>query len=204
MITAPASARAVFFCKICCYNRFMFGKRKAAVYIDGSNFYHYLKDKEIDFPKGVKFDFKSFVNFLVRDRLCVSRRYYTGVFRNIDNSQKSLELVRGQQKFLSEIEKDGFIIKRGRIMYDSGKTREKGTDVKIATDLIVGAVDNIYDVAILVSSDTDLIPAIQYVRFRKKEVEYVGFSHAPSLGIQKHVNLSRLLLPAEVRNFKLQ
>jgi uncharacterized LabA/DUF88 family protein len=181
----------------------MFGKRKVAVYIDGSNFYHYLKDKEINFPKGVKFDFKTFVDFLVRDRLCVSKRYYTGIFRNVDNSSKSLELVRGQQKFLSEIEKNGFIIKRGRIMYDSGKTREKGTDVKIATDMIVGAVDNIYDVAILVSSDTDLIPAIQYVRFRKKEVEYVGFSHAPSLGIQKHANLSKLLLPDEVRNFKL-
>jgi len=29
-------------------------KEKVAVYIDGSNFYGYLKDKEIGFPNGVK------------------------------------------------------------------------------------------------------------------------------------------------------
>src|SRR3989344_3516256 len=146
----------------------MFGKEKVAVYIDGSNFYHYLKDEEISFPKGVKFDFKAFVDFLVNNRNCISKRYYTGIFRNVNHSPKSQDLVRGQQKFLSEIEKDGFVVKRGRIMYDSGKTREKGTDVKIAIDLIIGAVDNLYDTAILVSSDTDLVPAIKYTRFKKK------------------------------------
>jgi len=38
-------------------------KERVAVYIDGSNFYNYLKDEEINFPKGTKFDFKSFVDF---------------------------------------------------------------------------------------------------------------------------------------------
>ncbi|MBU4477025.1 NYN domain-containing protein [Candidatus Parcubacteria bacterium] len=180
----------------------MFGKEKVAIYIDGSNFYHYLKDKEISFPKGQKFDFRLFVDFLIGDRECISKRYYTGIFRNVDGSFKSQELVKGQQKFLSEIGKDGFIIKRGRIMYDSGKTREKGTDVKIATDLIIGAIDNLYDTAVLVSSDTDLIPAIQYIRYKKKKLEYVGFSHAPSFGIQKYANFSRLLLPADIEKFK--
>lgn len=182
----------------------MFGKEKVAIYIDGSNFYHYLKDKEILLPKGVGFDFDLFANFLIDGRECISRRYYTGIFRNVDNSLKSLELIKGQQKFLSELEKIGFKIKRGRIMYDGGKTREKGTDVKIATDLIIGAVDNLYDTAILVSSDTDLIPAIKYIRYKKKKLEYVGFSHAPSFGIQKYANFSRLLLPSDIERFKLK
>lgn len=181
----------------------MFGKEKVAIYVDGSNFYHYLKDKEISFSKGQKFDFQVFSEFLVGDRNCISKRYYTGVFRNIDNSEKSKELVKGQQKFLSEIEKVGFVIKRGRIMYDSGKTREKGTDVKIAADLIIGAVDNLYDTAILVSSDTDLIPAIQYIKYKRKKLEYIGFSHAPSFGIQKYATFSRLLLPSDIDKFKL-
>ncbi|MDP3947519.1 MAG: NYN domain-containing protein, partial [bacterium] len=57
------------------------------------------------------------------------------------------------------------------------RLREKGIDVKLATDLIVGAVDNQYDTAVLISSDSDLIPAIDWVRFRKKKkIEYVGFS----------------------------
>lgn len=178
-------------------------KERIAVYIDGSNFYGYLKDREIAFPKGTKFDFKEFVNFLVGDkREIVSKRYYTGVFRNFNGTDKSENLVRGQQKFFSNLKNDGFIIKRGRIMPTDGVYKEKGTDVKIAVDLIVGAVDNLYDTAILVSSDTDLIPAIRYVKYKGKKIEYVGFAHAPSLGIQKYTNLSRLLLPDDIEKFK--
>ena len=178
-------------------------EEKIAVYIDGSNFYGYLKDREIAFPKGTKFDFKEFVNFLVGDkRKLVSKRYYTGVFRNLDGTDKSKNLVRGQQKFFSNLKNDGFIIKRGRIMPIDKVYKEKGTDVKIAVDLIVGAVDNLYDTAILVSSDTDLVPAIRYVKYKNKKVEYVGFAHAPSLGIQKYANLSRLLLPEDIEKFK--
>jgi len=91
-------------------------REKVAVYIDGNNFYKYLKDKEIDFPKGVKFDFNKFVNFLVRNRERVSKRYYIGIARNLDNTKKSRQIVREQQKFLSKIENDGFVIKRGRVM----------------------------------------------------------------------------------------
>jgi len=178
-------------------------KEKVAVYIDGSNFYGYLKDEEINFPKGVKFNFKEFVNFLVGNkRELVSKRYYTGVFRNFNGGGKGQELVSGQQKFFSNLENDGFVIKRGRIM-PTGKTyKEKGTDVKIAVDLIVGAVDNLYDTAILVSSDTDLIPAISYIKYKQKKLEYVGFAHSPSLGMQKYADLSRLLLPDDIEKFK--
>ena len=178
-------------------------KKRVAVYIDGSNFYGYLKDKEIGFLKGIKFDFKAFVDFLVGDkRELVSKRYYTGIFRNLDGSEKSEGLVRGQQKFLQNLKNDGFNIKRGRIMPIDKVYKEKGTDVKIAVDLIVGAVDDLYDTAILVSSDTDLIPAIRYVKYKKKRIEYIGFAHAPSLGIQKYVNISRLLLPEDIERFK--
>lgn len=180
-------------------------KEKVAIYIDGSNFYGYLKDKEINFPKGAKFNFKQFVDFLISDkRQLVSKRYYTGVFRNFDGSDKSKSLVSGQQKFFSNLENDGFTIKRGRIMPVDKVYKEKGTDVKIAVDLIVGAVDDLYDTAILVSSDTDLIPAISYIKYKKKKIEYVGFAHAPSLGMQKYADLSRLLLPDDIEKFKEQ
>jgi len=177
-------------------------KEKVAVYIDGNNFYKYLKDEEINFPKGVKFDFNKFIDSIVSNRECISKRYYVGIARNLDNTEKSKQIVEGQQKFLSEIEKDGFIIKRGRVMYDGGRIREKGTDVKIVVDLVIGAVDNLYDSAVLVSSDTDLIPAIKYVKYRKKKFEYVGFAHNHSLGIQKYADLSRLLLPEDIEKFK--
>ncbi len=47
----------------------------------------------------------------------------------------------------------------------------------MAVDLIAGALDDKYDTAIVVSSDTDLVPAVDWVRKRlKKRVEYIGFS----------------------------
>lgn len=178
-------------------------KERVAVYIDGSNFYGYLKNKEITFPKGVKFDFKKFIDFLVgEDRICTSKRYYTGAFRNLDQSDRSEGLVKGQQKFLQNLKNDGFTVKLGRIMPTGNVYKEKGTDVKIAVDLVVGAVDDLYDTAVLISSDTDLIPAIKYAKFKKKKIEYVGFAHAPSLGIQKYVNFSFLLLPRDIEKFK--
>lgn len=175
---------------------------RICIYIDGSNFYGYLKDKEISFPKGVKFNFVKFTDFLTGERICVSKRYYTGIFKNMDGTEKSYKLVKGQQKFLAKLENDGFIIKKGKILYDGGRVREKGTDVKIAVDLIVGAIDDLYDTAILVSSDTDLIPAIKYLTYKQKKLEYVGFSHNPSFGMQKHATFTRLLLPSDIENFK--
>ena len=178
-------------------------REKVAIYIDGSNFYGYLKDEKIAFPKGIKFDFKEFVNFLVgNERELVSKRYYTGVFRNIDGTDKSKTLVKGQQKFFSRLINDSFTVKRGRIMPIDRVYKEKGTDVKIAVDLIVGAVDDLYDTAILVSSDTDLIPAVRYVKYKEKKIEYVGFAHAPSLGMQKYADFSILLLPRDIEKFK--
>ncbi len=50
-------------------------KEKVAVYIDGNNFYKYLKDKEVDFPKGTKFNFSKFVDSLIGERELVSKRY---------------------------------------------------------------------------------------------------------------------------------
>lgn len=174
---------------------------RVAVYIDGSNFYNYLKDAEINFPHGRKFDYKYFIDELVGDRQCVSKRYYTGVFRNIDGTEKSQKLVRGQQKFFSNLENDGFVVKRGRIMPICGVYKEKGTDVKIAVDLVIGAVENQYDTVILISSDTDLIPAIKYLKYAKKKIEYVGFAHNPSFGMQKYANFSILLLPKDINKF---
>jgi len=178
-------------------------KERVAVYIDGNNFYGYLKDREIRFRKGTKFDYSKFIDSLVGERKCISKRYYVGIARNPDGSVKSERIVRGQQKFLSKIEDEGFIIKRGRVMYDKGRIREKGTDVKIAVDLIVGAVDDLYDTVVLVSSDTDLIPAVRYIKYRGKKLEYVGFSHNPSLGMQKHTDLSVLLGSKDIEEFKM-
>ena len=53
---------------------------------------------------------------------------------------------------------------------------EKMLDTRIATDLIGDATFDAYDIALLVSEDSDFIPAIEFVQdMRGKQVIHVGF-----------------------------
>ena len=171
---------------------------RVALFIDGGNLYQRLRDAGV--PKRTRFDYSALVTLLLRNRRLISKTYYVGIVRNHDHTTKSQAMVEGQQKFLGKLEAEGFTIKRGRIVYDH-KIREKGVDVQIAIDLIVGAIEDQYDVAMVVSSDTDLIPAIRYVRGRGKVVEYVGFSAKPSLGMARESTMSILLLPEDLERF---
>lgn len=50
-----------------------------------------------------------------------------------------------------------------------GRAEEKGIDVMIALDLVLGAQRNEYDTAVLISGDTDLVPAIdEALKFNKR------------------------------------
>jgi uncharacterized LabA/DUF88 family protein len=177
-------------------------KEKIAIFIDGGNFYRRIRENG-QFQKGVKFNYLKFPEYLARGRVVVLKNYYVGVVRNYDGSEKSQKMVESQQKFLSGLENDGYEVRRGKIVYDN-KIREKGVDVQIAIDLVIGAVENIYDTAIVVSSDTDLIPAIKYVRSRGKKIEYVGFSRNPTIGMVKESDLSILLLNEDMKQFVLK
>ena len=53
---------------------------------------------------------------------------------------------------------------------------EKGIDVLIALDVAIGARDDCYDVAVVVSADTDLIPAIEVALRAGKRVETATWS----------------------------
>jgi uncharacterized LabA/DUF88 family protein len=53
---------------------------------------------------------------------------------------------------------------------------EKTLDTRIATDLIGDATFEVYDVALLVTEDSDFIPAVEFVQeMRGKHVVHVGF-----------------------------
>lgn len=182
----------------------LFKKETVAVYIDGGNTYR--KIKELGLPEDLKrFDFSSFITHLVGERTLISKRYYVGIVKNFDNSDKGEKMVKSQQRFLNSLQTENFIIKPGRIMYDGkDRIREKGVDVKLSVDLVIGAVDNLYDVAIVISSDTDLIPAIQYVRNAKnKIVEYIGFASSPSFGLIKESSVSRLFSKTDLTQFQI-
>lgn len=55
-------------------------------------------------------------------------------------------------------------------------TVEKGVDSLIVSDLFEGAINNGYDVAILVSNDSDYVPAVRTIQERlNKQIIHAGF-----------------------------
>ncbi len=173
-------------------------KERVFIIIDGNNFYHRLK--ELQLTNLSSFDYEKFAQFLIGRRLLVSKNYYIGAIREERNNPKSKELMIGQQKLIGKLQKENWVIRFGH-MLKTDDYHEKGVDVQIATDLLIGAYENFYDTAILVSSDTDLIPALAKTREMKKKIEYIGFSHKPSHALIKHSDIRRLLTKEDIYKF---
>lgn len=205
------------------------------IYIDGGNFHHLvlkrLQVRELDFG------FEEFAQFLANGRIITGKRFYVGTVREREGDIKSKESMARQTKLFTVLHFHHWEIKTSklrrraeRIVIDERvngyqdlhrkgvyaieyeRMREKGIDVKLATDLIVGAVDNQYDTAIIVSSDADLVPAIDWIRYRmKKKVEYVGFSLVASDQPQESTkplqtmisksDIQRILVASDLKRF---
>lgn len=175
---------------------------KVQIFVDGGNF-HYLVLKKLGI-KELDFSFDDFANFLANGRTITEegKRFYVGTVRERLNNQRSKKAMSKQTKLFTILNSYKWIIKTSKLrirmekiiiddrvlnyqdlqkkgihQIEFKRMREKGIDVKLATDLIVGAIDNKYDTAIIVSSDADLVPAMDWVRKRKnKKIEYIGFS----------------------------
>jgi uncharacterized LabA/DUF88 family protein len=63
------------------------------------------------------------------------------------------------------------------LSYPPDEGREKGVDVELAIDLVRLAMDDEFDVAVIASADTDLLPPIKFVleRFPDKKIETVAY-----------------------------
>lgn len=70
------------------------------------------------------------------------------------------------------------------------EVQEKGIDVLLAVDMVKGALRDSYDVAVLVSADTDLLPAVEAVLDDGKRVEVVSWrpdkGRGSRLGLPRH------------------
>lgn len=175
--------------------------KRVAVFIDGSNFYFKLKSfgvKNISY-----FNCRGLIEWLSRDRKIVYSGYYIGVVRAGSNDIKGQILRKSQIKLFNFLRSKNqrFAICKGYLMKNDGVYHEKGVDVQLAVDILVGAYEDTYDTAIVISSDTDLIPAIEKVKKLGKEIEYIGFSHQPSFAMERFATLSRLLIKEDLEEF---
>ncbi|OGM32507.1 hypothetical protein A2803_03515 [Candidatus Woesebacteria bacterium RIFCSPHIGHO2_01_FULL_44_21] len=69
-------------------------KPRAVVFVDGSNFYHRLKDLGI--RGSLKFSYMGFFKSLVKTEKLIRSVYFVGAIRTERNNPKSYELFRSQ------------------------------------------------------------------------------------------------------------
>lgn len=172
--------------------------QRSFLIIDGSNFYFKLKDLKLQHL--LNFDFAAFAKTLAGHHKLVKSSYYIGAVRT-DGTTKSQRLFSAQRQLLAHLRKHHFSYALGYLLRYGNHFHEKGVDVEMAVDMLIAAYEDTADRVILVSSDTDLLPAIKKVREKGKIVEYVGFSHAPSLAMVANCSESRLLKAEDLRPF---
>ena len=145
------------------------------IIFDGSNFYHRAKSL---FPQKhlTNMDYIKLVE-LVTGAGQNTVEYCVGEIRKKPKDLFSRKLYQNQQALFYNLEGQGVVVKKGFMMEIQGKFHEKGVDVRIAVDLLKGALKDEYNACYLITSDTDIIPAIQEARSAGKEVFYVGFSN---------------------------
>ena len=165
-------------------------KQKCIILIDGSNFYFKLKD--LGLHNLLEFDFSGFAKMLAGKDKVVSITYYVGKIRT-DGTEKTQRLFSNQRRLLAHLKKHSLKYSLGYLMKSDGKYHEKGVDVNIAVDMLVATYENLCDRIILISSDTDLLPAIIKAKEKEIFIEYVGFSHKPSVAMVATCSQSRLL-----------
>ncbi len=146
---------------------------RVAIFIDGSNLYHALKN---NFGRYDLY-FTGFIS-----KLCSSRPLFRTYYYNVlQEPAKWPDAYKEQQEFLEVLNKTPYLeVRLGKTKVAQGIPIEKGIDIMLATDLLYFAWNNAYDVAVLVSGDSDFAYALQAVKNMGKHVEVAYFENVIS------------------------
>ncbi len=175
---------------------YMKEKKRIFIQIDGSNFYHRLKELGLKNLLALNYE-KLLEPILAEKGKVVLKKYYIGAIKEKEGDMQSKKLMKNQRKFLGKLQKNNWKIGFGH-MLKTDRYHEKGVDVLIVVDMMTGAYEDSYDKVILISSDTDLLPAILKVKKLGKIVEYVGFSHMASHAMIDNCSSSYLLRKKDI------
>jgi len=152
---------------------------RVAVFIDGQNFYHSVRER-LSF-RHPNFDVEKIANLCVLKIPHVSQikqvrlgyvRFYTGIHESSRNSKlhnfwtKKLAVIGSRPN--TKVFSRALRYTNSKISVDGNRTsvfvaREKGIDVRIAIDMLNGALYDQYDIAVLVSLDNDFIEVFKEI-----------------------------------------
>lgn len=147
---------------------------RCLVIIDGSNFYHKAKVLASDIHLSTLNYRKLFEGINGGEVNAIE--YCVGEIKlqqPID--EKARHMYAGQQALFYHLQKQHIVVKKGFMLKNASAYHEKGVDVRIAIDIVRGALKDEYDTCYIVSSDSDILPAIRDALDVCKKVIYVAF-----------------------------
>lgn len=172
----------------------MQNKDRIAIFIDGSNLYHILRNIYGDSKTLMNFNFERFVKFILNDRKLIRVYYYNAP---LDRKKDKITYSK-QQKFFERLK----LIPNFKLILcgmqkeridDKIIYRVKEDDIHLAVDMVKLAYNNSYGVAILVTSDGDFVPAVKAVQEIGKKVENIGFHKKFSWHLKQECDIFKQL-----------
>src|SRR3989338_4550950 len=165
---------------------------RIVIFIDGSNLYHILKNIYRDSKNLNEFNFEKFIKFLTREREYVKTYYYNTRLDITKNPKKYSD----QQRFFDSLSKIPYfnlvLCRMQKVKKDGRTTYEvKEDDINLAVDMVEGAWNDKFDIAILVSSDGDFVPSVKSIKRSGKKVENVGFFNKFSYHLKEECSVFR-------------
>ncbi len=161
-------------------------EERVAIFIDGSNLYHALRDNFNRYD----LNFADFIR-----KLCGPRKLFRTYYYNVlqDPAQRP-EGSRDQQDFLESLRKTPYLeVRLGKTKLAQGVVVEKGIDIMLATDLLHYGSEDLFDVAVLVSGDGDFTYALQTAKNMGKHVEVAYFERNVSRDLLDVADYSHLM-----------
>ena len=151
--------------------------QRVRVYVDGFNLYYGLHEKYG--RKYLWLDLRLLATqFLQSGQLLTGVTYFTARRRNDPVSQAN------QAVYIGALRARGVKVVEGRFQEKSQECRrcgdrwtsyeEKQSDVSLCVQLLEDAVTNQFDVALLVTADSDMTPAVKAVRRQRPEAKLVA------------------------------
>lgn len=170
---------------------------KTIIFIDGENFVYQLRDtlakrRLIKYRDELaRVDIRALLAHTLQDEGIkqASIRYYASKVHVIDRTPELKERTERyaadaevwkkvlESQRIEFVEAGHLLVRDGKPCQECGHREpvltEKGVDVQLATDLIRSSGDNVN--LVLLSSDGDLMPAVEESKRRGSELTYVGF-----------------------------
>ena len=172
-------------------------KTRVQIYFDGANFHHGLRSfnkKYSDFHVS----FKKFGEKIAGERELLDIHYYSMHYPRV----KNIPMHNKQKIFFKNLKSQG--IKVHLAYMNSGSNKVKGDDIMLALDMFEGAINNEYDVGILVSGDGDFLPLIRKIHKYHKKVELWYFDARTSKKLISACDVDKIITKSQVRKYYMK